>query len=123
MTGFAVAAGVALMAVVAVAPNLSTTDGPGAQQAATATAQPFTSPNILSRNPGTRQVNLNGQSGSTTRKMDSYLLRHYQVAGSSAGNGFVSFVPIVTAKPAIQSASQAEPAEQQSDTESDLNQP
>lgn len=34
--------------------------------------------------------------------MNSYLLRHYQVAGASGGNGFVSFVPIVISKPGTQ---------------------
>lgn len=112
VTGFAVAAGVALMAVVAVAPNLSTTEGFGTEQAASVTSQPFASPNILSRDPGSRQVNLNGQTSPDTRKMDSYLLRHYQVAGSSAGNGFVSFVPIVTGKPTVKSTQQADEAGQ-----------
>jgi hypothetical protein len=37
--------------------------------------------------------------------MNSYLLRHYQVAGSAGGKGFVSFVPIVvTQAPAEQIA-------------------
>lgn len=121
VAGFAVAAGVALMAVVAVAPNLDT-GGPGVNQSASFEAQPFASPNIISADPGSRQVNLNGQSASTTRKMDSYLLRHYQVAGSSAGNGFVSFVPIVTAKPAMQSNSQAEQPNRP-DNEADQDQP
>lgn len=124
VTGFAVAAAVALMAVVAVAPNLSTTEGFGTEQAASVSSQPFSSPNILSRDPGSRQVNLNGQSQPTTRKMDSYLLRHYQVAGTSAGNGFVSFVPIVTAKPEVQGTSQADAAaQQQTANESDQEQP
>lgn len=124
VTGFAVAAAVALMAVVAVAPNLSTTEGFGTEQAASVTSQPFSSPNILSRDPGSRQVNLNGQSQPTTRKMDSYLLRHYQVAGTSAGNGFVSFVPIVTAKPEVQGASRSDASAQQEITnESDQEQP
>lgn len=125
VTGLAVAAGVALMAVVAVAPNLSTTDGMAPQQTAAASAQPFTSPNILSSGPESRQVSLNGQQQpAVTNKMDSYLLRHYQVAGSSAGKGFVSFVPIVTAKPVTQAVSKGSATDQNpSDIESEQEQP
>ena len=125
VTGFAVAAGVALMAVVAVTPNLSNTDGFGPGQTAAASAEPFTSPNILARDPGSRQVNLGGGATSTnTQKMDSYLLRHYQVAGSTAGNGFVSFVPIVTGKPALQNIQQTQNAERvQAENEADQEQP
>jgi sigma-E factor negative regulatory protein RseA len=119
--GFAVAATVAMMAVFAVAPNLPDADGVEVQQAALPQSQPFTSPNIPARGPSSRQVNLNGgDEGAATRKMNSYLLRHYQVAGSSAGNGFVSFVPIVISKSATQEAANSgaeskEPSQNESD--------
>jgi len=32
--------------------------------------------------------------------MDSYLLRHYQVTGSTGGKGFITFVPIVVTQAA-----------------------
>lgn len=107
--GFAVAAAVAVMAVVAVAPNLSTTPGGVTQELASGETEPFTSPNILSRSPVSRQVSVNGgDNEAAARKMNSYLLRHYQVAGSSAGNGFVSFVPIVISKTSTQQPTQAD---------------
>jgi sigma-E factor negative regulatory protein RseA len=108
VSGLAVAATVALMAVIAVAPNLQDGDGLDVQQAAVETTTPFTSPNILSRGPVSRQVNFYGGDDSATRKMNSYLLRHYQVAGSSGGNGFVSFVPIVISNPATVPAAEVE---------------
>ena len=101
VSGLAVAATVALMAVVAVAPNIQDSDGTSAELATAESATPFTSPNILTRGPVSRQVSLNGGNDTAARKMNSYLLRHYQVAGSSGGNGFVSFVPIVISNPAM----------------------
>lgn len=97
VAGFAVAAAVAMVAVISVAPNLPTASGVDGQQAALE-SQPFTSPNILSRNLATRPVNFSGQEAGDAGKLNSYLLRHYQVAGASGGNGFVSFVPIVVTK-------------------------
>lgn len=106
--GFAVAAAVAMMAVVAVAPNLPN-GAPATETAALEASTPFASPNILARGPESRQVNLSGgQVDSGADKLNSYLLRHYQVAGASAGNGFVSFVPIVVSKPAVQQSAPAE---------------
>ena len=121
VTGLAVAAGVALMAVVAVAPNLPTGSGVERQQAALSATEPFTSPNIPARNLVTRQVNLNGADEPAARKMNSYLLRHYQVAGASGGNGFVAFVPIVISKSPGQPLAEARPQTsktQEAETES-----
>jgi sigma-E factor negative regulatory protein RseA len=124
VTGFAVAAAVALMAVITVAPNLTGTTEFGTDQASATEAQPFASPNILSRGPESRQVNLNGDPQPGTQKMNSYLLRHYQVAGSSAGNGFVSFVPIVTSSSATPNVAEPEDqTQEQPEIESDPNQP
>ena len=109
VAGLAVAATVAMMAIVAVGPSLSTAPQGDEQQLAGQEAQPFTSPNILTRAPVTRQVNLNGgNQDAGTSKMNSYLLRHDQVAGSSGGNGFVPFVPIVISKSATQPGAQAD---------------
>lgn len=106
--GFSVAAAVALMAVFAVAPNLPLGDDVDSQQASVAVSRPFTSPNIPSRAPVSRQVNFNGGDEPAARKMNSYLLRHYQVAGTSGGNGFISFVPIVISKSAAQATAESE---------------
>ncbi|HKJ18097.1 MAG TPA: sigma-E factor negative regulatory protein [Xanthomonadales bacterium] len=123
VAGLAIAASVALMAVVAVTPNLENDSGFGTEQISAASAQPFASPNILSGGPETRPVNLNGGAKPASPKMNSYLLRHYQVAGSSAGNGFISFVPIVTSKSAMQNDEAAESIQSQSEIESDPDRP
>jgi sigma-E factor negative regulatory protein RseA len=107
VTGVAIAASVALMAIFAVSPGQQAVTTPPDAVADSLQATPFTSPNILSRGPVSQQVNLSGGSnpGKADRKMNSYLLRHYQVAGSAGGKGFVSFVPIVvTQAPAEQMA-------------------
>lgn len=95
--GMAVAASVALMAVVAVGPT-----GPGAARATgelaeSAPVEPFTSPQSLTPAPYSTQASLNGQSNRQNRKMDYYLLRHYQATGAAGGKEFVTFVPIVIA--------------------------
>lgn len=92
VAGMAVAASVALVAVLAVSPG-----GPGqsAEPAGPAVAQPFTSPQGLAPAPASRQVSLSGQSAGE-KKMNAYLLRHYQAAGATGGRGFVTFVPIVS---------------------------
>ncbi len=97
VAGLAIAASVALMAVVAVGPGI-----PGAPQSASELAgemeyEQFTSPQSLTSAPYSSAASYSGQSGSasTGRKMDSYLVRHYQVTGASGGKGFVAFVPIV----------------------------
>jgi sigma-E factor negative regulatory protein RseA len=123
VAGLAVAATVALMAVVAVSPNLQHTAVPAGDQAAAIPAAPFTSPNILARGPASTsysQVSVLGDAAA--RKMNSYLLRHYQVAGSSGGKGFVSFVPIVVSGSATTQQAEADDAdpnrgEQQPETE------
>lgn len=123
--GFAVAASVAMMALFAVGPNLSTTPDAAQQQLAGQESQPFTSPNIVTRAPVTRQVNLNGgNQDASDRKMNSYLLRHYQVAGASGGNGFVPFVPIVVTQPVTQASTQSQiPADNTSGSDSGSVQP
>ncbi len=108
VAGFAVAATVALMAVIAVAPNLPIAGSDGAQQSANVERQPFTSPNILSSSPVSRPVNLSGEDGTPAGRMNSYILRHYQVAGTSGGSGFVSFVPIVATKSATSRPEESE---------------
>ena len=95
VAGVAVAASVALMAVFAVGPgqNLGSTlpgESAGSQQAET-----FVSPkNVLARSPRAQQASVMG-GFRANQKMNSYLLRHYQVTGSTGGKGFVSFVPMV----------------------------
>lgn len=94
--GAALAASVAVMAVLTVSNGKSPGIVPAAvEQAETALTQPFTSPNIGRMTPASQPVNLSGSSPQARAKMNTYLLRHYQLTGESGGKGFVSFVPIV----------------------------
>jgi sigma-E factor negative regulatory protein RseA len=94
VAGAAIAASVAVMAVLAVAP-LGQEGAPAGNQVAQPAGVPaFTSPQSLTPAPASQQANLSGKSAGDSR-MNAYLLRHYQAAGSSGARGFVTFVPIV----------------------------
>lgn len=119
LTGFAVAASVALMAIVAVGPGSQTVPEPAAGLVEGPPVGTFTSPQSLTASPLSRQASLSGGQPGDSR-MNAYLLRHYQATGSTGGNGFVTFVPIV-----ITSSGQtanAEPA-QGGDADADARQP
>jgi sigma-E factor negative regulatory protein RseA len=94
VTGVAMAASVALMAIVAVGPGRQASPEPASSLAEGAPAAAFTSPQSLTPSPVSRQASLSGgQTGDS--RMNAYLLRHYQATGSNGGQGFVTFVPIV----------------------------
>ena len=93
--GLAIAASVALMAIVAVGPGTPGTPPAASELAGEAQLEPFTSPQGLTPAPSSSQASLAGRTNATGRKMDSYLVRHYQAAGTTGGKGFVTFVPIV----------------------------
>jgi sigma-E factor negative regulatory protein RseA len=98
VAGVAIAASVALMAIVTVGPGQVSVDGPGADSLAGSQLETFVSPNsTLSRAPVSQQASTAGLTGNS-QKMNSYLLRHYQVAGATGGKGFVTFVPIVVTR-------------------------
>ena len=93
--GLAIAASVALMAVVAVGPG---TPGPSQAPGDLSGTEQFTSPQGLAPAPVSSQASFSSSqpnAANTSRKMDSYLLRHYQATGATGGKGFVTFVPIV----------------------------
>lgn len=92
--GLAVAASVALLAIVAVGPGAQNFAPAREPAAADGVAESFTSPQALTPQPVSQQVNLSGQSPGNNR-MDAYLLRHYQATGATGGKGFVTLVPIV----------------------------
>ena len=90
------------MAVYSVSPVGQDPAAGPAPAVAAESSESFSSPNMIVNSPLSRPVNLSGLGDEPEdRKLNSYLLRHYQVAGSKAGKGFVSFVPIVVARPAI----------------------
>jgi sigma-E factor negative regulatory protein RseA len=110
VAGMAVAASVALMAIITVGPGQSPVSTPAGELAGSPQAESFVSPNnILTRSPRPQQVSVMGGTGNSNQKMNSYLLRHYQVTGSTGGKGFVTFVPIVVTQAAAQSNTRADP--------------
>ena len=92
VSGIAIAASVALMAIVTVGPGQDPLGGPADGLTETTPLKSFVSPNsILGATPVSQAVNTAGANNSS-QKMNSYLLRHYQVTGSTGGNGgFLSF--------------------------------
>ncbi len=96
VAGMAIAASVALMAVMTVGPGQNGVVTPASELAASPPTESFVSPNNrLSSTPRPQQVSVLGGTGNSSQRMNSYLLRHYQVTGSTGGKGFVTFVPIV----------------------------
>lgn len=106
LAGAAIAASVALMAIVTVGPGQGPVNGPAGELAAGPQPKSFVSPNNgLAPRVISQQASASGGLGNNNRKLNSYLLRHYQVTGSTGGKGFVTFVPIVvTRSTAVQEA-------------------
>jgi len=91
VAGLAIAASVALMAVVAVGPNPELNPVAPAQLEA---SQPFSSSSAISAMPATQAASFNPAEQGRNARLNSYLMRHNQLAGSTS-RGFVSFVPII----------------------------
>lgn len=100
VSGFAIAASVALMAIVVTAPPSG--DLPGADDTALTTAvnEPFVSPNTLPLVTRSQAVSYTPAQKTSSNRLNAYLLRHNQMARTAGRQGFVSFVPIV-ATPAV----------------------
>jgi sigma-E factor negative regulatory protein RseA len=88
VSGLAIAASVALMAIVVTAPQSVETPGDGETSLASPAVEPFVSPNTLPLAPVS-------QAASYDPALNAYLLRHNQMARTAGRQGFVSFVPIV----------------------------
>jgi sigma-E factor negative regulatory protein RseA len=95
VTGMAIAASVALMAISAVGPGMLGTPISNGEQAEASKVQQFNTPQSLSPAPIANQASYSGGRNSYDRKMDAYLLRHYQATRVAGGKGFVTYVPIV----------------------------
>lgn len=93
VSGLAIAASVALMAIVAVGPGQldQSPQGATAQD-----VQPFTSPNVLPVTPNTQAASFSPASQSRNTRLNSYLVRHNQASGSITTQGFIGFVPLVS---------------------------
>ncbi len=103
VVGVAMAASVAFMAIMTVGSGQSPVNTSPGEFVDSQQAESFVSPNnVLTGSLPSQQVSLLGGAGNTNHKMNSYLLRHYQVTGSTGGKGFVTFVPIVVTQAAAQ---------------------
>ena len=97
VSGIAIAASVALMAIVVTVPQQGTVSG-GASDTALSTPinQPFVSPNTLPLAPQSQAASFSAsQQVNSNNRLNAYLLRHNQMARTAGRQGFVSFVPIV----------------------------
>ncbi len=96
VSGLAIAASVALMAIVVTAPQPLTSSGEaGGTVLSGPASQPFVSPNILPMAPISQPVSYSASGRPKVNRLNAYLLRHNQMARTAGRQGFVSFVPIV----------------------------
>jgi len=97
VAGAAIAASVALIAILTVSQgNSLNVPAANSNLMQTKAPEPFTSPNLTRLTPVSQPVNLSGGLGLRSRRMNAYLLQHYQATEEAGGGrGFVSFVPIV----------------------------
>jgi len=95
VSGLAIAASVALMAIVVTAPQPGQNPGEVDTVVDAPASQPFVSPNVMARSPVSQAVSYNPEHQVNSNRMNAYLLRHNQMARMAGRQGFVSFVPIV----------------------------
>jgi sigma-E factor negative regulatory protein RseA len=92
LSGLAVAASVALLAIVTIGPQEVSQN---ADLVAIPAAEPFSSPNVLPSAPQTQAASFSPQTQGRDKRLNSYLVRHNQTSGSITTQGFLGFVPIV----------------------------
>lgn len=97
VSGIAIAASVALMAIVVTVPQQGAVPGGASDTAlSTSTNQPFVSPNTLPMTPQSQAASFSAsQQVNSNNRLNAYLLRHFQMTRMASRQGFVSFVPIV----------------------------
>jgi sigma-E factor negative regulatory protein RseA len=95
VSGVAIAASVALLAIVVTAPQPGELTGVGDTALSTPANQPFVSPNTLPLAPVSQAASFAPAQQSNSNRLNAYLLRHNQMARTAGRQGFVSFVPIV----------------------------
>ena len=105
VSGFAIAASVALVAIMVAAPQPGQVASENAPATVVQANKPFVSPNTVMVTPASQAVSYSPSQQVNTNRLNAYLLRHNQMARTAGRQGFVSFVPIV-ATPAV-SASEA----------------
>ena len=89
----ALAATVAAVAIVVVQPDAATPTG--AESGPATPAESFSPPNVSPVVPVTQPASYSSAQDADTAPLNSYVLRHNQLARSTGSQGFVSFVPIV----------------------------
>ena len=95
VSGLAIAASVALMAIVFTAPQPGQVPGESDAALMSTATQPFVSPNTLARSPVSQAASFAPAQQANSNRLNAYLLRHNQMARAAGRQGFVSFVPIV----------------------------
>ncbi len=95
VSGLAIAASVALVAIVITAPQPGQAPGDADTALVAPSNQPFVSPNALARSPASQAVSYAPAQHANSNRLNAYLLRHNQMARTAGRQGFVSFVPIV----------------------------
>jgi len=95
VSGLAIAASVALMAIGVTAPQPGQIPGQDETVQVKSANQPFVSPNTLVSSPASQAVSYAPEQQANSNRLNAYLLRHNQMARTAGRQGFVSFVPIV----------------------------
>jgi sigma-E factor negative regulatory protein RseA len=119
LSGLAIAASVALMAVVVTAPQVSELPAGNDTALSQPVNAPFVSPNNVS--PGNSSITPVSQAASyapqqaDSNVLNSYLLRHNQVSQAAGRHGFVSYIPIVVTPASPVEVNAAETPESNSD--------
>ena len=119
VSGLAIAASVALMAIVVTAPQPGEIPATGDAALSTAANQPFVSPNTLPLAPVSQAASYTPESQADSNRLNAYLLRHNQMARTAGRQGFVSFVPIV-ATPVVAAAEKPEEGSETTPSDSKL---
>jgi len=117
VSGLAIAASVALMAIVVTAPQPGELPGTEDTALATPANQPFVSPNALQIAPPSQAASFAPAGQADSNRLNAYLLRHNQMARTAGRQGFVSFVPIV-ATPVISASVEEKPEDKSESADS-----
>ena len=113
VSGLAIAASVALMAIVVTAPQPGALPGVDDTALSGSVNQPFVSPNTLPLSPVSQPASYTLEQQTNSNRLNAYLLRHNQMARTAGRQGFVSFVPIV----ATPTVAEAETVEEETGSE------
>jgi len=118
VSGLAIAASVALMAVVVATPQNGAVPTQGSDIALAQPANaPFVTPNAALISPESQAVSFSTSGESEAQRLNAYLFRHNQMARTAGRQGFVSFVPIVANQNAVEVTENVQPEETRTEQE------